>query len=1025
MKKVFFLLCLFVLPLTAIRALDGDLSGTHGLRIITTKWFDIIFPPDSHTSARLLAANADRIYEELYAVFGMEPFDRLPVTITPAVEQINAYFTSAPYNRIVMYDAAVTEDLAVFSEKFLSIFRHECAHAVTFNLKNTGWRRASAVFGDVMSWANLTLSHGRAEGIAVFLESMAGEGRINDEYARHMVLQAKIEGEFPAYADVQGASELYPTGSYYLFNALFFDWLDTQYGREALVNFILHLNNYYTHTKHITVNGAFAAVYGISLKTAWEAFRDSLHVPAVPPSPLLDTAYADGFSFVRGMPTNGYSSANGQGAYYSSLSNSAAGIACIDAAHSRVLFFAKNADGSYQRPKTLFRRTAVQSINLSADGRFLAMIVLSTRAGAPKKEAYLYDRYTRRFFKMPDTGMQSVAVLAYDGAYSVAAVRYAAGSATAVFYDLVLHDGTGRIASVREVYSEAISSDATVFRLVDCGSGRLAALVQRARRWYIVLRSALGGETCRIALPADMGVRGLSYAGTRNGADDYFFSCTVPGSMPRLARLSVNDGAARLVILADDVSGGIYDPVALDEQHVMYSGSFYRSRRLLVANTDRLRFETVPLADTVSVPQGAAFNFVSDGGMQQPDSVITAGVSASDTAAVHEPPLASGTASAARAYNPFSAFKYGGVFVPLSIARTVGLDEDGMLFNPALIGITYVMSNPWMSPLFIISAGFHPLPLSGVLWGELFGGTATQLFQYGAVMSVAFDAGGYQQLYSSARATVTVPVGRYASFAVGDEALLFHGRFDGVNEAWQHLIAGIWYSSISPQKVFRGNTTIAQSLLVRNTMTARFSTVHRRGVGSFAYGGVTFSLWYDTLYEQLPAYGVQSALFHNAGGSIAFRVPRILPISGHIRHTYNLPLSGSVSFFPSLTQAVSVNTSLVLYAYEIQKAIPRMGAFFVNSIAVFAFYGGTVPTATASWNIARSPEIFKRLFSTANSYHDRVGLRVALDMTPNIGTFSTALFKATLSFSVYYNIRGTAAQPVAYDISFQFANISL
>ena len=209
-KSLFVLLAFFLCA--ELSAHSGMFWGEKNLRVTKTKWFDLIYPERSAETAAILYEKADTVYEEVTAEYGLEPFFRMPVVITPAVDQFNAFWTAVPYNHIALYDTGSSgaSELAVFSETMLSTFRHELTHAVTYNMKNGFWRFMGHVFGDCVTPGMLSVTTGMAEGATVAYESSTGEGegRLNDEYAMHSVKQAKIENKFPAYHDVSGAADV-------------------------------------------------------------------------------------------------------------------------------------------------------------------------------------------------------------------------------------------------------------------------------------------------------------------------------------------------------------------------------------------------------------------------------------------------------------------------------------------------------------------------------------------------------------------------------------------------------------------------------------------------------------------------------------------------------------------------------------------------------------------------------------------------------------------------------------------------
>ena len=99
---------------------------------------------------------------------------------------------------------------------------------------------------------------------------------MNNEYAMQIVKQAKIEGVFPKYAEIQGARDIYPsTNASYIFGGMFCKWLQEKYGMEKYSEFWYRCVNF----KSLTYIGCFKKVYGISIKTAWKEFYDSIEIP--------------------------------------------------------------------------------------------------------------------------------------------------------------------------------------------------------------------------------------------------------------------------------------------------------------------------------------------------------------------------------------------------------------------------------------------------------------------------------------------------------------------------------------------------------------------------------------------------------------------------------------------------------------------------------------------------------------------------------------------------------------------------
>ena len=150
--KKFFLIFTFLFLTFNLFSTDNAELENKSYFQIDTKYFQIIYKLESSKTATLLAENADRIYEEIAEKLGTETNLSLPVLIRSDVQALNAYFTSYPYNRIVLYDTVPdSADLGVFSNTILSVFSHELTHAVTLNMKSKFWQVMSFLFGDFFS----------------------------------------------------------------------------------------------------------------------------------------------------------------------------------------------------------------------------------------------------------------------------------------------------------------------------------------------------------------------------------------------------------------------------------------------------------------------------------------------------------------------------------------------------------------------------------------------------------------------------------------------------------------------------------------------------------------------------------------------------------------------------------------------------------------------------------------------------------------------------------------------------------
>lgn len=1018
---------------------DGELSGEKDLRVIETKWFDIIFPPASYESAKILAQNADRIYEEVYDSFEMQPYTRMPIVIAPAVEQLNAFFTSAPYNHIVVYDtlpdAGQSASLAVFSENLLSVFKHECVHAVSFNLKSKGWRVVGSIFGDVINPAYLFVTPGLAEGTAVVKESENGEGRLNDGYSMQILRQAKVENKFPAYADEQGASKLYPYGSHYEFNGAFYNWVQEKFGMEKFVLFWYKLANFQTMSTMLT----FRSIFGMGINDAWKQFRDELYVPNVDASPLSDDAYSDVFNMVRGKDVSQFSMENKTAARYTSLTSSDAGIACVDTASGTVLFFQKKG-GAYAKPKTLFRRANISRISFSRDGKLLAVSYLANSSATTKSRVAIYDMKRHSFFALPETKLRDATIVEIDGEKKLVAVRVYSQKAELVLFDLQRRGSNstdGKIVGIEQNVILPVDTNSLLVSPTHAGNGNVAYILKEGNDWEIVMQQLVKdvngdvryGERHAYKLPEKMSLRSLAWdaaasdeafaSGATSASDDVFangsssasagwsasgaflVSCAMPNTFPRLARISVSSDGAMMELQDSDVSGGVLSPVAADSNGlVFYSAAFFRNSRLLSVDTAKIGFTEIAL-ENISLQNNALL----------PQTNI--------------PQNGTLVASNLRKYNPLNYYKRG-IFLPIPLAQTYTVSGTQIVSNPLFLGLLYASSNPWNGKIVILSGGVRPEPLEVDLSLSVTGGTNTSLFKYNLLGNVAFDKKGFLQTFDQAKLQSSIPFGKYMSLNFYDTFSFFYGRFALPKDSFvDKTLESSAMQSILLWNIFADRAVVNNSLILNNFFATEISSIHKMGSGFYEYGGVAFAARYNIDFGGLENSVNGYRFIQNMGATATVRLPRLLPIKNYNRHTYNLPTQLTFWLFPSSTLFFEADASVLLYAAEVQKAVPALSAIFVNRFALYAEYVGYTNlsmTDARSWNITRTADYFKMLGNGELSYQDYVSLRLFAELTPNFGMMSSlASVNLNARFLWYLSPSLKDAERFKFRFTFDFA----
>lgn len=270
------------------------MAGERGLRIVRTAHFDLIYSDETAFSAALLLEKMDSLYDELKTKLRLDSDIRFPVVLTSSPDTHNAYYSSAPFSHIVIYDSPVTVGEVSHREALINTFRHELTHAISYNLHNGFWWGVERIFGDTFNPALWMMTMGLSEGAAVSEESSNGEGRLHSDFHTQLTKQALIEGVFPLYSEIQGTRSARPSGhlSYY-FGGAFCQYLQEAYGEDKYALFLHRLVNW----QSLTYFTCFREVYGFGIKKAWDGWRASIKAPPIAKDPAAQ-------NFVRATVTS-------------------------------------------------------------------------------------------------------------------------------------------------------------------------------------------------------------------------------------------------------------------------------------------------------------------------------------------------------------------------------------------------------------------------------------------------------------------------------------------------------------------------------------------------------------------------------------------------------------------------------------------------------------------------------------------------------------------------------------------------
>lgn len=941
-KRLAFLILCFISATLAVFSFEA--KSKKGLFYVKTKHFDIIYAPASRENAALLAKKADALYEEIASLYKLKHDLRLPVFLISGDDTLNGYFTIYPFNHIVIYDAPITEDMAVFSDTLVSIFRHELTHAISYNVREGFSRFIQVTFGDAINFGSFIITTAWAEGAAVSSESMHGEGRVNDEYSMHMIKQAKIEGRFPRYSEVNGTKDIYPyTRESYAFGGAFNAWLQKKYGMEKYAEF-WHMA---VNIKTLSYFWAFKKVYKKPLKQVWQEWRDEF-----PVSPDLRQE----LSWSR--------PAKQELSSHSSLSSAGDEFCYYDENESAVYVFALKGE-KYKKIKKI-KASAVSRVHLSEDGKILA--VSFTKRGVKRSEnrVKFYNLKSGKSFFFNESGVKEAATFYFEGELYAVLVK-AKGSAS------FLKTYKMEAGSFKECASFEAEENAAFFHPVALSGARVAFIYKKGLNFSIRFFELKTKEVREIKMPFDnVVIRSLSANG-----ETLCFSWTKELTMPRAGFIDFASG--KIKTQRYDISGGVFSPVIANKEKGFYIASYFDGTKLMRMDTQKMETDETDIV----------FNSIEKYEKK------------SETKSEEK------HFSEEKPFCAFSfLFKKRGTLIPFSSLMTYGIDSESLSLESKRIplGFSYTTSTPWTSPVLSFQGGYSVAHASGGVGVSITGASKTSLFSYGLNQTVLFDKKGYKQSAFFLALNLTLPLFAPSPvrLKIGEKASFFHGRqsdfsktlsFDLSKEKLSYYLKRI-------PALYEGDDK--ERLFVQNSLAFGVSTLHGAGREIYEIAGFTSNIiWETSLFKNMKA--AKAVISNNVGLLSRAYFPRLLPFNNPRGITVNFPFSLSLDVFPSRKILLNAGIKAVLFSKEIQWSPNFFPVLYVNRFTIEgAYIGGFLNKKYKAPYFERVMEM-SNLATGGAAYEDLIQASVKLEMTPNLGSFARSDFIFDFDVTVKYS----------------------
>lgn len=313
-------------------------------------------------------------------------------------------------------------------------------------------------------------------------------------------------------------------------------------------------------------------------------------------------------------------------------------------------------------------------------------------------------------------------------------------------------------------------------------------------------------------------------------------------------------------------------------------------------------------------------------------------------------------------YEDFSPWDYAfkGLIVPLSI-----LKED-TAYLP--LGISYVTALPWDTGHLILTGGYGIKAKTGGFGFEYLGGTDTNLFKYTLSGNLLLNNDGFKSTNGTANLQSSVRLGKRSTVS-------------------SVLQAGVNYNAF---KMF----------MTDQTASLTWSNAILPGPNKYGWSGVGFSVMGSHKYSVTAGSEPSDRLnTFNLGAGITWYIPKFIPL----RLNASFVTAGA-----DVLDVAAVSADSVLFACEIQKAVPVFTVFYINELVLRFKYSFTVSNSNAykddSFKIWDYQEYLQRFKDGTLECRDTGTLKLCLNFTPNAGIFAVRQLKSGLYLAYNFSI---------------------
>ncbi len=1004
-KKIFLLL---VLILFAAKVFAGEMVRPRTVKVLSTRYFDFLFPEENTATATLLAGQADDLYLKAKQIFNSSWDFRTIVVISPDSDTLYVKYTSTPYNRIVIFDAIGSIDTASYANGIVDLFYHEVGRAVSQSVRSPAMTFLSEhLLGDAFQPVGLfNVPYSFLEGAVYAQDEKSLSGLLYDNWNLQLLIQARYENKFPSLLQVSGAYDIFPGNKLdFIAAAAFYAYIQQKWGLEKFGEYWQEcgkLNFFKLDT------GIFYLVYGQKLSDTWQEFIEAI--------PLPDQIIEDEENVHDFLKTDYDSN-------YKFIVSTNYGLVWYDELKEEI-----DLSGFYslESPRQLlFLANGVTNLTVSPCGRFLA--ISHVQGGIRQKFEHnlvrIYDLKQRKFLKEKFDMRDGAIVTLSDGRYAVMGNYVDDGYSTLVVYESQeLNRLAGKENALSQVvYSRSFPENVTPYTPAALGPNHFACLLCRNNEWsifvsdiipegekygglfsdknndediYIIKNGAAVSLTGENAFPEVLKIRNLRYAdyvevsGKRSdrGSNYCLLFDFVLQNQPSLVRtgwlfFDENSIPSRSLITASDYYGGMSSGVMFN-CNLYFSSQKYNYSQIRYVNLNSIALEEAQLSYSSDIPP-----------YYSPQNTDTEELLAQNNFELKK-------------YSPWNYMRRGS-WKFLMPVRDISL-EEGVKTAPGL-GLTFeTQSDPFTNNELLISAAKGFLPLDFITTFNASDKTNKEVKAQKIELSKDAVFGVYFKNTSTPADIILASLfnfneeGEYTFKAFSDVmfslplAMTFRRLYFDLSAS---LLCSTSYWDVTQTELFpnlKGWPSFGKSYRMwQYSAGLQYSNIHKYGISPLKKLGIEAGLKATASLE----WGKINPFQINTGLYATGEIPFLMPVQNYKNIILCLPTSVHAELFYTNGKAVDAYAQVLFFGMEIQNGFWRL---YFPRVALYGGYDIALEydTATVKLPDLRHPERFYEVFGHCY-LNDSFYCVLNFGLTPVVGKFSKYKLESSLRFEKY------------------------